>query len=123
MGKTFGIAAMAAFLAFAVATPASATPDPSGNYKRKNGDLVHMWVDKGKLYCKIIQGKKMNFEMCHGMDPAGEEWKGSHMKHPSMPGFMTFNGTVSMEPNSAIKIKGCAMGNAMCDSEIWQRVN
>lgn len=117
----FSTALLGAALAIGLSSPAIAARDPSGNYKRKNGDLVHVWIDQGKLYCKITQGKKPNFEMCHGMDPVGEEWKGGHMKHPGMPGFMTFNGTVTSDATS-IKIKGCAMGQSMCDSEVWEKV-
>ncbi len=103
-----------------VAAPALAR-DPSGSYKRPNGDLVAVAIVNGKLYCKIEKGKKPGFEMCHGMHPQGEDWFGKGMKHPGMPGFMTFNGTVSSDER-AIKIKGCAMGKAMCRSEIWTRV-
>jgi hypothetical protein len=38
------------------------------------------------------------------------------MKHPDMPGFMTFNGTVTFGSNG-LKIRGCAVG--VCQSEIW----
>ncbi|WP_338467069.1 hypothetical protein RXV95_00485 [Novosphingobium sp. ZN18A2] len=121
MGKFHGAAILAAAVAVGLASPAFSATDPSGNYKRKNGDLVHVWIDGGKLYCKITQGKKKDFEMCHGMSPVGETWQGKHMKHPGMPGFMTFNGTVTSDPGS-IKIKGCAFGKSMCDSEVWQKV-
>ena len=106
--------------ALGIAAPASAA-DHSGNYHRKNGDLVRVWIDGGKLYCKIVEGKKKNFEMCHGMAQNGEEWNGKHMKHPGMPGFMSFNGTVTSDETS-IKIKGCALGKSFCDSEIWTKV-
>jgi uncharacterized protein (DUF2147 family) len=43
------------------------------------------------------------------------------MKHPSMPGFMTFNGSVSVSASS-LSIKGCAVGQSMCDAETWTRV-
>lgn len=96
--------------------------DPSGGYQRPNGDEVKVWVVAGKLYCKIEKGKKPGFEMCHGMAPQGEDWFGKGMKHPGMPGFMTFNGTVS-SVEKAITIKGCAMGKSMCKSETWARIN
>ena len=106
-------------LASLLATPALAR-DPSGTYKRPNGDLVKVWIAEGKLYCRITEGKKPNYEMCHGMDPKGEDWSGKKMKHPGMPGFMTFNGTVTSDEKS-LKIKGCAMGKSMCDSEVWDK--
>lgn len=119
IGRGYAVIAALAVLGLSSAAMAS---DPTGKYRRKNNDLVQVWVAEGKLYCKIVEGKKLNFEMCHGMTPEGEAWKGKKMKHPSMPGFMTFNGTVTME-GTAIKIKGCALGNSMCDSETWTKVD
>lgn len=107
-------------LATLVSSPAVAG-DPSGRYQRPNGDRVIVWVADGKLYCRVEQGKRPGFEMCHGMMPQGENWFGKGMKHPSMPGFMTFNGTVSSDPEK-ITIKGCAMGKAMCQSETWKKI-
>jgi uncharacterized protein (DUF2147 family) len=95
--------------------------DPSGTYHRPNGDRVRVWIGEGKLYCKIEAGKKVGFEMCHGMGPQGEDWFGKKMKHPGMPGFMTFNGTVT-STETTLKIKGCAMGKAMCDAEVWKKI-
>ncbi|MBD3728674.1 MAG: hypothetical protein IE933_03115 [Sphingomonadales bacterium] len=120
MGKILRFALCASLVAAGMATPAMAG-DPSGNYKRKNGDLVRVWVTDGKLYCRIMEGSKPNFEMCHGMTESGEAWTGKKMKHPGMPGFMTFNGTVTNDATS-LKIKGCAMGKSMCDSEVWQKI-
>lgn len=94
---------------------------PAGQYTRKNGDLVQVSVVNGLLYCKIVKGSRPNFEMCHGMTHNGPAWTGKKMKHPSMPGFMTFNGTVTHDAQT-LKIKGCAMGNAMCDKEMWSRI-
>lgn len=101
-------------------SPATAA-DPSGKYQRPNGDRVIVWVAEGRLYCRIEQGKRPGFEMCHGMAPQGANWFGKRMKHPSMPSFMTFNGTVSSDPQK-ITIKGCAMGKAMCQSELWKKI-
>lgn len=95
--------------------------DPSGTYMRPNGDQARVWITNGKLYCRIEAGKKVGFEMCHGMDPKGQAWFGKHMKHPSMPGFMTFNGTVTSDEKT-LKIKGCALGKSMCDAEVWKKV-
>ena len=44
-------------------------------------------------------------------------WKGKKMKHPDMPKFLTFKGTVTVE-GDVLKIKGCA---GICDSEKWDR--
>lgn len=118
------IFAPAAFALAALALPAAsaAANDPSGSYQRKNGDLVQVTVTNGALYCKIIAGSKPNFEMCHGMKPKGDSWFGKKMKHPGMPRFMTFNGTVTFDATS-LSIKGCAMGKAMCDSEKWTKLS
>lgn len=118
--RTIYRAALGLALAGMVATPALAR-DPSGTYKRPNGDTVRVFISDGKLWCRITEGKKKGFEMCHGMSPQGEDWFGKGMKHPGMPGFMTFNGTVSSDATT-LKIKGCAMGKSMCDSEVWTKV-
>lgn len=93
-----------------------------GTYKRPNGDLVKVSTGGGKLYCKITGGERSGFEMCHGMTKSGSGWQGANMKHPSMPGFMTFNGTVTFS-GSGLSIKGCAVGQSMCDAENWAKVN
>lgn len=94
--------------------------DPSGSWKRPNGDMVQVSNAGGKLSCKIMKGSKPGFEMCNGMTGSGSFWKGSGMKHPDMPGFMTFNGTVQVS-GSTLSIKGCAIGESLCDSETWSR--
>jgi uncharacterized protein (DUF2147 family) len=45
-------------------------------------------------------------------------WKGKKMKHPDMPKFMTFNGTVTFGAGM-VSLKGCAAGNSLCQSEDW----
>ena len=93
----------------------------AGDYTRPNGDKVKVSVVGGKLYCKIVSGSQPGFEMCHGMNNVGGSvWKGAEMKHPSMPGLMTFNGTVNVS-GGGLSIKGCAVGESMCDSESWTR--
>lgn len=98
-----------------------AQADPSGLWKRPNGETVQVTSGGGKLMCRITKGKKAGFEMCNGMGGIGSAWRGSEMKHPDMPGFMSFNGTVAVAGNS-LSIKGCAIGQSMCDSETWTRV-
>ncbi len=102
------------------ALPARAT-EIAGDYRRPNGDEARVSVNGGKLYCKITSGKQAGFEMCHGMEKTGaNSWQGANMKHPSMPGVMTFNGTVTTT-GSGLSIKGCAIGQSMCDAENWTR--
>ena len=112
-------------VAFAVALiglshPAAAA-EPSGTWVRPNDEVAQVSQHGGRLYCKIVTGKSPGFEMCHGMTKSGDDtWQGSAMKHPEMPGFMTFNGTVTVQAAS-LSIKGCAIGQMMCDAETWTR--
>ena len=114
------ICAGLAGLALSVAAAQAAGPE--GQWKRKNGDTVQVSVKGGKLYCAIVAGAKPGFEMCQGMEGAGNAWSGKKMTHPSMPGFMKFNGTVAVSGDT-LNIKGCAVGQSMCDSEKWSRIN
>jgi len=114
---------VAAATAFSIVlSSASYAGGVMGKWKRKNGTIVKVYsCHGGKLCGKIIKGSPHNFEMFHGMSKHGSSWKGSHMKHPSMPGFMTFNGIVRLV-GSHLSVKGCAVGQSMCDAEKWSRV-
>ncbi len=102
------------------ATLSASAAGVAGNYVRPNGDKVKAAVIGGKLYCKIVSGKQAGFEMCHGMKKTGANiWQGSAMKHPAMT-LMTFNGTVTVHAHG-LTIKGCAVGQSMCQSENWKR--
>ena len=103
------------------AAAGSAIAAESGTYKRPNGDMVKVSNSGGKLYCQIVGGDRNGFEMCHGMTKSGAAWQGAAMKHPSMT-IMTFNGTV-MFTSAGLNIKGCAVGQSMCDAENWTKVN
>lgn len=120
MFSTRLVASFSSVLAMLVLSATPSLADPSGKYTRKNGDVVQVSVSGGKLYCKIVSGSQPGFEMCHGMSKSGGGWAGNAMKHPDMPGFMTFNGTVT-GGGSSISIKGCAIGQSMCDSETWAK--
>lgn len=112
-------ATVAVIAALSASGPAMA--DASGSWTRPNGDTVQVTESGGRLYCKIVKGAQPGFEMCHGMAKSGgSTWKGGNMKHPDMPGFMTFNGTVT-NSGSSLRIKGCAVGESMCDAESWSR--
>jgi len=96
--------------------------EPNGTWKRPNGDTAQMYSCGGKLCCKITKGAMPGFEMCHGMTKTGTDtWQGAGMKHPEMPGFMTFNGTVT-HSGSTLSIKGCAIGQVVCDAETWTKM-
>lgn len=85
---------------------------------REGTDVIRVSEVDGKLYCTRVS---YGFEMCHGMvAQGGGVWKGPDMKHPDMPGFMTFAGTVTMN-SKLLKIEGCMLGGAMCDAEVWTR--
>ncbi len=107
----------AAFAALAVTAGTIAPANAEGTYLRKGKDTINVAVRGGKLYCTRTSD---GFEMCNGMSKSGGGWAGGNMKHPDMPGFMTFNGKVSMA-GSSLTIKGCAIGESMCDSETWTK--
>lgn len=94
-----------------------------GKWKRPNGTIAEVYGCDGKLCGKVITGDPADFEMFHGMTRVGPaQWQGSEMKHPGMPTFMTFNGTVTLSGDT-LNVKGCAVGQAMCDAETWTRVH
>lgn len=87
-------------------------------YLREGDQVIKVSWDSGKLYCTR---ESDGFEMCHGMSQASPGvWKGPKMKHPDMPGFMTFKGTVVISKDK-LKIEGCMLGGSVCDSEVWTR--
>lgn len=110
--------------ALALAAPVAAAPAGlAGLYKRPNGETAQVTVEGGKLYCKIMHGVAEGFEMCNGMALAnGDSWQGRSMKHPEMPDFMTFTGTVT-RTDIGLAVKGCAVGQSMCDLEKWVRMD
>jgi uncharacterized protein (DUF2147 family) len=122
MNKGLWVAlALVGVFGLGVAAPAAHAAEAVGDYKRPNGDAARVSVNDGKLYCKITSGAQAGFEMCHGMEKTGANvWQGANMKHPTMPGMMTFNGTVTVTA-SGLSIKGCAVGQSMCDAETWTR--
>lgn len=109
------LAAIAA--AIAVLMTANTPAFAMGDYLRKGSQTVKVFTSGGKLYCKR---KSDGFEMCHGMSKKGAKWVGGNMKHPDMPGMMTFNGTVTFT-SGGLNIKGCAIGQSMCDAENWKK--
>ncbi len=110
---TLSMATIAASSLLASVTTAHA----EGTYMRKGNQAINVAVKGGKLYCTRASD---GFEMCNGMSKSGGGWSGPAMKHPDMPGFMTFNGKVTMA-GSSLTIKGCAVGESMCDSETWKK--
>jgi len=86
-------------------------------YMRKGNQEVRVFTSDGKLFCRRVAD---NFEMCHGMaKTAVGTYQGDKMKHPDMPSFMTFDGTVVIGGNKKLSIEGCMVGGAICQKEIW----
>jgi uncharacterized protein (DUF2147 family) len=110
--------ALVAFALVFVGVASQQAAAVGGTYLRKGSQKVKVWVSGGKLYCQRMSDK---FEMCHGMTKSGNKWTGSNMKHPDMPSIFTFNGTVTFGATS-LKIKGCAIGQSLCDAEVWKLV-
>lgn len=100
----------------AVALALAAGAAQADSFIRKGDQEIAVTQRDGRLYCtRVADG----YEMCNGMTQSDDgAWRGKGMKHPDMPGFMKFNGTVIIGSN-ALKIKGCAVG--ICDSEVWAR--
>ncbi len=96
---------------FAIPTFANAE-----SYTREGNQKIEVTEKGGKLYCtRVADG----YEMCHGMASKGNgTWGGKGMKHPDMPRWMSFNGTVVIGADR-LKITGCALG--ICDTENWTR--
>ena len=106
-------------IALAVASVGSATTAQEVNksYLRKGDQEIRVFTHEGKLFCRRVSD---GFEMCHGMEPSDTgTYVGPNMKHPDMPKFMTFDGTVVIGGNAKLSIEGCMVGGAVCDKEIW----
>lgn len=97
------------------------TADIVGEYTRPNGDTLVVTDCEGLLCAHMSSGDKTGLEMLHGMTvSAPNEWRGNGMKHPDMPGFMTFGGTVTASGDT-LNVRGCVLGGAFCDAEVWTR--
>ncbi len=84
------------------------------NYLRKGKETVAVSNDGGTLSCLRVSD---GFEMCNGMVKQSDgTWTGKNMRHPAMPKFMKFNGTVTFT-EAGLNIRGCALG--ICKAEDW----
>lgn len=104
-------------IAMAVAfTTLGATFAGAETYIRKGSQSIEVTDKGGKLYCTRTSD---GFELCNGMTKQADgSWQGRNMRHPDMPGFMKFRGTVVFSA-SGLNIKGCAVG--ICDAEDWAK--
>lgn len=104
LAATLGMASLAAHV-FAADT-----------YILKGDQEVVVFEHEGKLYCRRSND---DFEMCNGMTQSDDgKWRGENMRHPDMPSFMKFNGTVTFS-DAGLNIEGCALG--ICDAEDWTK--
>lgn len=102
--------------ALAAVVSLGATAAAADIYLRKGDQEISVVKKDGALLCTRVSD---GYEMCNGMTQSADgAWRGKKMKHPDMPGFMRFNGTVTFAATS-LTIEGCALG--MCDSEVWQK--
>ena len=105
---TMGVSAL-----LAIGAGNSATAENT-NYLRKGKEVIAVSSDGGSLSCKRVSD---GFEMCNGMlEQENGSWTGKNMRHPNMPKFMKFNGTVVFS-DAGLNIRGCALG--ICQSEDW----
>jgi len=104
---TLGLSAIVALSTFT----ATAMAD---EYIRKGDQIIDVVKTNGQLFCTR---RSDGYEMCNGMTEQSDgSWQGRNMRHPDMPRFMKFRGTVIFGSNG-LKIKGCALG--ICDDEVW----
>jgi len=90
-----------------------------GVYLRNGEEFILVrTTDEGQMYCTRVGD---GFEMCDGItqQPDGS-WTGNRMKHPDMPKFMSFNGTVIFSENDML-LEGCTTGKTQCESEVWPK--
>lgn len=117
MNRLFAIATALVLGATTLATAASA--EIIGVYLRNGEEFILVRTDVEMLYCTRVGD---GFEMCGGMvQQADGSWAGPKMKHPDMPKFMTYTGTVTFS-TSGMTLEGCTAGNAQCDAESWLKL-
>lgn len=110
-------AALAILAGMALSTTASAE-GAYGEWLRPDGTIALTSEVEGGMRAEIISGDQTGMVMFSSLKPSGDnQWKGD-MKHPDMPGFMTFNGTVTYK-DEGLEVQGCAVGGSMCDAESW----
>ena len=86
----------------------------------RNGEeyILVRTTDDGLMYCTRVGD---GFEMCDGIAQQEDgSWTGTKMKHPDMPKFMSFNGTVIFSATEML-LEGCTAGNAQCEAEVWPK--
>ncbi len=107
------IAALAAIVSVPIAGTSAAQVIA---YMRDGIQEVNVFTNQGRLFCRRVSD---GFEMCHEMtEQADGSCKGKGMRHPDMPRFMKFNGTVVFG-DTGLNTQGCALG--ICQAEDWSK--
>jgi len=84
--------------------------------KKDEAQNIEVTLKDRALWCTRVSD---GFEMCNGMTEGEDHlWRGKNMRHPDMPKWMKFNGTVAFL-ETGLNIKGCALG--ICDAEDWTK--
>jgi len=110
-------AAITMLAGLGLSTAASAQ-EAFGEWLRPDGTIALTTECDGGLCGELISGEQTGMVMFQSLKSSGDDqWKGD-MKHPDMPGFMTFNGTVTLG-DGELMVQGCAVGGSMCDAETW----
>ena len=98
-----------------VFSASAATADTYTRPHKTGEQQITVVITDGSLWCT---GVSDGFEMCNGMTENEDgTWGGKNMRHPDMPKWMKFKGTVYFN-DGGLKIKGCAI---ICDSEDWTK--
>ena len=98
-----------------VFTASAATADTYIRPHKTGEQQITVVITDGSLWCTRVSD---GFEMCNGMTENEDgTWGGKNMRHPDMPKWMKFNGTVYFN-DGGLRIKGCAI---ICDSEDWSK--
>ena len=113
MKKQFAGGLLAATLALSAAAAEAETYIRPG---KEGPQEINVVIQNGQLFCTRVSD---GFEMCNGMtENEDHTWTGPNMRHPDMPEFMKFRGTVYFTVDG-LTIKGCAL--VFCDSESWTK--
>lgn len=109
--------AIGLFAAASMTLASTASADTYMRESKRNGpEAIEVTITDGALWCTRVSD---GFEMCNGMIEGEDHlWRGKNMRHPDMPKWMKFNGTVAFL-DAGLNIKGCALG--ICDAEDWTK--
>lgn len=113
------ITSLVAFVLGTALFASSVSAEIIGVYLRNGEEFILVrTTDDGLMYCTRVGD---GYEMCDGIaqQPDGS-WTGTQMKHPDMPTFMSFTGTVIFNDTEML-LEGCTTGNTQCEAEVWPK--